>query len=124
MRMLILATLMLISGNAVSSEQKHDRHSQQIKFNKTGIASWYGYNHAGKLTASGSRFNPANMTAAHKFLKFGTKLKVTNLKNNKSVVVTITDRGPYIKGRSIDLSKGAAKRIGILGVANVKMEKV
>ncbi len=64
------------------------------------------------------------MTAAHKFLKFGTKLKVTNLKNNMSVIVTITDRGPYIRGRSIDLSKAAAKKIGITGIEKVEMQEI
>ena len=66
------------------------------------------------------------MTCAHKTLKFGTKLRVTNPDNNKSVIVTVNDRGPFIRGRDLDLSYGAAKKIGIvkIGVARVKMEHI
>lgn len=75
-----------------------------------GIASYYD---TGSRTASGERFNPDGMTAAHKTLPFGTKVKVTNQANGKSVKVTINDRGPFVKGRIIDLSAGAARKIGI-----------
>jgi rare lipoprotein A len=77
-----------------------------------GMASYYWQ---GQQTASGARFNPNAMTAAHKTLPFGTKVLVTNRRNGKSVVVTINDRGPFVKGRIIDLSKGAAAKIGMLG---------
>lgn len=76
-----------------------------------GSASWYALY---SKTASGERMNPNAMTAAHRTLKFGTKVLVTNQKNGKSVVVRINDRGPFIKGRIIDLSKAAAKQIGII----------
>jgi rare lipoprotein A len=89
---------------------------------QVGIASYYGKQHHGKKTASGAIFNMFAMTAAHRFLKLGTKLKVVNLKNHKSVMVTITDRGPYIRGRIIDLSFGAAKSIGITGLGQVSLE--
>ncbi len=69
--------------------------------------------------ASGGRFNPNAMTAAHKTLPFGTKVKVTNKRNGRSVVVTINDRGPFIRGRVIDLSKGAAKVIQMTGAGVV-----
>lgn len=72
----------------------------------TGVASYYK---SGKQTANGERFNPNGLTAAHRTLPFGTKVKVTNLRNGKSVVVRINDRGPFIRGRVIDLSLGAAK---------------
>ncbi|AWT49972.1 septal ring lytic transglycosylase RlpA family protein [Psychrobacter sp. YP14] len=72
-----------------------------------GLASWYGPGFHGKRTASGAIYNMYAMTAAHKSLPFGSKVKVTNLKNNKSVVVKITDRGPFAPGRIIDLSKKA-----------------
>lgn len=87
-------------------------------------ASWYGPGFHGKLAANGKPFNMNHMTAAHKTLPFGTKLKVTCQTSGKSVVVTVTDRGPYIKGRSIDLSYGAAKVLGILdrGVGKVKYQ--
>jgi rare lipoprotein A len=76
-----------------------------------GRASWYALN---SKTASGERMNPAAMTAAHRSLPFGTKVKVTNKNNGKSVVVRINDRGPFIKGRVIDVSKGAAQKLGFI----------
>ena len=78
----------------------------------SGIASYYG-NEAGNKTASGQRFNQHAMTAAHRTLPFGTRLKVTH--GSRSVVVTINDRGPFIRGRVLDLSKGAARAIGLTG---------
>lgn len=74
---------------------------------ETGVGSYYGNKFHGKRTASGSIYNMNDMTAAHKTLPFGTKVRVTNLKNNKSVVLKITDRGPYVRGRVIDVSKKA-----------------
>jgi rare lipoprotein A len=66
-------------------------------------------------TASGERMNPGLLTAAHKHLKFGTKIKVSNSRNGKSVIVRVNDRGPFVRGRILDLSKGAAKEIGLIG---------
>jgi peptidoglycan lytic transglycosylase len=85
------------------------------------VASYYGKEHAGRRTASGERFNPGAMTAAHRTLRFGTKVRVTNTRNGRSVVVRINDRGPFVKGRSIDLSSGAARVIGMGGAAQVKL---
>ena len=87
-----------------------------------GSASWYALY---SQTASGEQMNPAELTAAHRTLPFGTKLKVTNQKNGKSVIVRINDRGPFIKGRVIDLSKAAANRLGFIssGVTNICMAK-
>src|SRR5687767_8819306 len=76
----------------------------------TGVASYYK---SGKITANGEAFKPMGMTAAHRTLPFGTKLKVTHLKTGKTVVVRVNDRGPFIKGRVIDLSLGAAKVVGL-----------
>ena len=89
-----------------------------------GIASFYGAYFAGKKTASGERFNPSKMTAAHKTLPFGTRVRVTNMRNGRSVVVRINDRGPFIRGRVIDLSRGAAGVIGMIGrgIAPVRVE--
>ena len=78
----------------------------------SGMASFYG-NESGSKTASGQRFNQNAMTAAHKTLPFGTKLRVTH--RGQSVVVTINDRGPFIKGRVLDLSTGAARAVGLTG---------
>lgn len=89
-----------------------------------GMASWYGPGFSGKTTASGDVFDETKMTAAHKTLPLGSKAKVTNLKNGKSVEVEINDRGPYVEGRIIDLSKAAARALGIVdhGVARVRVE--
>lgn len=90
----------------------------------SGIASYYGARFHGRQTANGERFNMHALTAAHKTLPFGTKVKVTNPDNGRSVVVRINDRGPYVGNRVIDLSKGAAAKIGMVqkGVGKVKME--
>ena len=88
------------------------------------ITGWASYYKSGKRTANGERFDPMGLTAAHRSLPFGTKVLVTNLRNGKSVVVRINDRGPFIKGRVIDLSLGAARVVGLQrsGVAKVKFE--
>lgn len=90
------------------------------------IASYYHDKFNGRKTASGSIFSNKNYTAAHKTLPFGTKVRVTNLKNGKEVVVVINDRGPFIKGRKIDLSKRAFKDIAEVkkGTAIVRIEKL
>ncbi|MEH1840966.1 MAG: septal ring lytic transglycosylase RlpA family protein [Nostoc sp.] len=89
-----------------------------------GIASYYGYDGSGNRTASGQRFNPEGMTAAHRSLPFGTQVRVTNTRNGRSVVVRINDRGPFVRGRVIDLSAGAARVLGMMGsgVAPVHIE--
>jgi rare lipoprotein A len=90
----------------------------------TGRASYYGDFFHGRRTASGERFDIHKYTAAHRTLPFGTKVKVTNLRNNKSVVIKINDRGPHVKSRIIDLSKAAARAIDLMryGAARVSME--
>lgn len=89
-----------------------------------GKASFYADKYHGRTTANGERFDMHDYTAAHKELPFDTIVKVTNLKNGKSVVVRINDRGPFVKGRVIDLSKGAAEKIDMVaaGVVDVKLE--
>jgi rare lipoprotein A len=89
-----------------------------------GAASWYGGKFHGRRTANGERYDMNKLTAAHKTLPFGTKVKVTNRANGKSVVVRINDRGPFVGGRTIDLSRGAATAVGMLssGVAKVKLD--
>jgi len=84
-----------------------------------GTASWYGPGFHGKLTASGEKFNQSAMTAAHKKYPFGTLVRVTNLRNGRSVEVRINDRGPFVKGRIIDLSQGAAKKIDMIQAGTV-----
>jgi len=89
---------------------------------QSGIASIYGYN--GSKTASGERASPHGMTAAHRTLPFGTRVKVTNKRNGKSVVVRINDRGPFIKGRVIDVTPAAAKALGFSGLTSVSLERL
>lgn len=84
-----------------------------------GGASWYALR---SRTASGEMMNPSAMTAAHKTLPMGSKVKVTNLRNGRTVVVRINDRGPFIKGRHIDLSKGAAQKLGFIGAGHTKVQ--
>lgn len=79
----------------------------------SGMASYYGNEFAGKRTASGEKFDPNGLTAAHRTLAFGSKLRVTNLSNGKDVIVRVNDRGPWGRGRVIDISLGAAKQIGM-----------
>lgn len=95
-----------------------------VKVSLRGVASYYGYDGSGNRTASGQRFNPERLTAAHRHLPFGTKVRVTNTRNGRSVVVRINDRGPFIRGRVIDLSVAAARILGMMGsgVAPVRIE--
>jgi rare lipoprotein A len=91
---------------------------------QTGEASWYGAQHHGRRTASGAVFDQTKLTAAHRTLPFGTRLRVTNLANGRSVEVEITDRGPYSGNRIIDLSRAAAQALGMIeaGTATVRLE--
>ena len=102
---------------------KQDDKGQPI-VEQVGEASFYGPGFHGKKTATGEKFNQNDKTAAHPTLPLGTKATVTNLDNGNSVDVKINDRGPYVKGRDIDLSKGAAKELGMTkdGVVPVKIE--
>ena len=97
------------------------RSSEKERFYQTGIASWYGREFQGRLTASGERFNMNEMTAAHKRLPFGTVVSVKNLDNGKVIRVRINDRGPYRDGRIIDLSYKAARRLDILRRGKAKV---
>ncbi len=93
-------------------------------FKQKGVASYYADRFHGRKTASGKRYNKQALTAAHKTLPLGTKVRVTNLKNGESVDVEINDRGPYVKGRVIDLSKEAARELRMVGsgLAQVRLE--
>lgn len=132
---LIAATILvggLSEASAKSRKHHHHRHHTSSSWKDAnaavrssgsfaGVASFYG-NEAGSKTASGQRFNENDMTAAHRSLPFGTKLRVTH--RGRSVVVTVNDRGPFIKGRVLDLSKGAARAVGLTssGVGHVTAE--
>ena len=92
-------------------------------FSETGGASWYGSYHDGRTTAAGSTFDRSELTAAHRTLAFGTVVQVTNLANGRMVKVQITDRGPHVKGRIIDVSAAAARELGMQrrGTAQVRL---
>lgn len=108
-------------------EERDDQPGQKEKrpgFVQTGMASWYGKGFKGGKTASGERFDPEELTAAHRTLPFGTIVRVTNLRNNRSIAVRITNRGPFVRGRIIDLSPAAARKLRITksGIARVRIE--
>jgi rare lipoprotein A len=119
MRFLLIAITSLLLS-ACSSQGKVDPQGYRAE----GQAPYYGARHHGNKTASGERFDQNALTAAHRSLPFGSQVQVTNLRNNKSVVVRINDRGPYAKQRIIDLSQKAAERLGMLrdGVVPVRIE--
>jgi len=112
--------------NSYNLESNSNKKVDYKKYKKTyyGVSSWYGPNFHGKLTANGEVFDMYGVTAAHKKLPLNTVAKVTNTDNGKSVILRITDRGPFVKGRVLDCSMGAAKKLGFytLGTANVKIE--
>lgn len=116
----------LVLVNPISSTGSNSLFARTSKidpdFVQEGEASWYGPGFHGRKTASGERFDTYEMTAAHKTLPFGTVLKVTNLSNGKTIVVTINDRGPYVRGRIIDLSKAAKDALDMGGTAQVRLE--
>lgn len=92
-------------------------------FYQEGVASWYGPGFAGRPTASGEIFDPGELTAAHRTLPFGTWLRVIHVDNGREVVVRVNDRGPFIRGRILDLSEEAARRLGMIrdGLARVRL---
>lgn len=113
------------TGSATAKNSEAGVESWPIKSVQQGKASWYSIKtNRGTKTASGERLCEHSSTAAHKTLPMGTKVRVTNLANGKSEVVRINDRGPYIKGRIIDVTRGVAERLGFVsrGVIPVKVE--
>lgn len=123
----IIATILfaLVLTNLISWKQSDlfaKNKDIDPEFVQEGMASWYGPGFQGRKTANGERFDTNELTAAHKTLPFNTLLKVTNLDNGVSTVVRINDRGPFIKGRIIDLSKAAKNEIQMGGLAQVRIE--
>jgi len=121
---LLLVCLVLPSSGCGGIASKNDVPKEN--YEETGKASFYAMKFQSRKTASGERFDQSAHTAAHKKLPFGTKVKVTNVDNGKSVIVRINDRGPFVRGRIIDLSRSAFSSIGNTkaGVINVKIEVV
>lgn len=121
--MALVGCLALLAGCSTTSYDSDSEVSGR-GYRAEGTASYYGKAHHGKRTASGERFNQNALTAAHRTLAFGTRVKVTNLDNGRSVVVRINDRGPFGRGRIIDVSKAAAEQLNMLrsGTARVRLE--
>lgn len=123
---LLLCVLALFNGRARSGTPVQARASVRAAATtvQSGKASYYGFKYQGRPTASGEIFDLNQLTAAHKTLPFVTKVKVTNLANNRWVIVRINDRGPFIKGRIVDLSQAAASQLEMIqsGTADVRLE--
>lgn len=128
LRIIMMMTLGLFIGmpTTLLAKMKRIHATMTTNVNKpfTGLASYYGAKFHNKRTASGEIFNKNALTAAHRTLPFGTQIKVTNLRNGKSVTVKVNDRGPHVRGRIVDLSLGAAKKIGLVhaGTTRVRLE--
>ncbi len=123
MKKIAFILILLIAYASIAAYAANERVNE--RYVQVGIASWYGEFFRGRKTANGERFDPAGLTAAHRSLPLGTVVKVTNLENGKKVIVRINDRGPYVGGRIIDLSRAAAQEIGMIrkGIVKVKIEE-
>ena len=114
---LVLLAAFVALPDAADARARH-------KHREVGIASFYGREWNGHRTANGERFDPNALTAAHRTLAFGTRVKVTNLENGRHVIVRINDRGPFVRGRVLDVSRAAAKKLGFLatGTTTVRLD--
>jgi rare lipoprotein A len=119
-----LSALVMIAGCGPKKQKRQVAIPRPVGYTETGIASWYGHPYHGRAAANGEVYDMEKMTAAHRTLPFDTWVKVRNLSNRKQVEVRITDRGPFIDGRIIDLSRAAARDIDLLipGVTKVRLE--
>lgn len=120
-------TGLLVLSVASVAEARSRKHSHSGGNTHSGIASYYGSKadgYAGRRTASGERVSSSALTAAHRSLPFGTMVRVTNTRTSKSVVVRINDRGPFVRGRVIDLTPAGARAIGMSGLAPVSLSVV
>jgi rare lipoprotein A len=118
----VAAAVLVVAAGC--SAPRHAAHAPSPAAPGVGLASWYGDDFHGRRTASGERYDQHGLTAAHPSLPFGTRIRVTNPSNGRSVVVRINDRGPFTRGRAIDLSYGAARQLGIdrCGTQRVHLE--
>jgi len=121
-----LLAMALLTAGCGGTKQRVAAPQDLAGYSEKGLASWYGKPYHGRITASGERYDMHQLTAAHRTLPFGTLVRVTNLENGRDVKVRITDRGPFVKGRIIDLSYAAAKRLGMVdaGVVRVRLRIV
>ena len=121
-----LISLLLMLSACAGEPGRANGGTNGHAFEAVGVASWYGGKFHGRTTASGEPYDMHALTAAHPSLPFGTKVRVTNLENGRSVVLKINDRGPFAKRRIIDVSRHAAEHLGFLGagVARVRVEVI
>jgi rare lipoprotein A len=123
-----IKTNLNLTFNNQNSEPQFSQMVPVITYKPIGMmkASWYGPNFHGRQTANGEIYDQYELTAAHKSMRFGTLLRLTNPENNKSIIVRVNDRGPYVDGRDLDLSYASAKALGIVkpGVKRLKVELV
>lgn len=131
LKKLLLAIAILPGFHTLPAFAGQDIHqaasrSDAAQSAQTGVASWYGQSHAGRLTANGERFNPRAMTCAHRTLPLGSVVTVTNIATGTNVTCRVNDRGPYVRGRILDLSEQAAARLGVgdQGLMRVRMEVI
>lgn len=124
--LLLILTVPVMAILSSCAQVPYKTDPKLIGYKEHGIASFYSIKYQFRKTSSGERFNQLALTAAHRTLPFGTRVRVTNLKNNRSVVVKINDRGPFIDGRIIDLTRNAFSRIGNTeqGLIQVRIEVI
>jgi rare lipoprotein A len=122
MRQKLLPVIILLALLSPSCHLKSMPGSSDVSGSETGMASFYSENYNGKKTANGEVYSSSDYTAAHKKLPFGTKVKVTNLSNGKTVKVRVNDRGPYVSGRIIDLTRAAARKLDMVSVGVTKVK--
>ena len=129
MRIVVLLAAVVVSGCALAPTPPEPPEpplecAEVSRYSEEGTASWYGDSHHGKTTANGERFDMHAMTAAHRRLPMGTEVKVTNLRNSREATLRINDRGPYARGRILDVSRKGAEQLGFTdaGIARVRIE--
>jgi rare lipoprotein A len=123
-RKMLAAVTALFASLVITTTGNAEPGSWSEQHFQSGQASWYGPGFHGRRTASGEIFDTNEMTAAHRSLPFGTRVRVTNKRTGRSTVVRINDRGPFAHGRIIDLSRASAEAIGISGVASVSLARL
>ncbi len=122
MKKIISILLLLVVLGGSCHRKRVPSSSVEVSGSETGMASFYAESYNGKKTANGETYRSSALTAAHKTLPFGTKVKVTNLSNGKTVKVRVNDRGPFVAGRIIDLTRAAAKKIDMVNAGVVKVK--
>ena len=119
--MITIAALLLTACASTKEVSRPSERGRETPYREVGLASWYGEDYHGRRTANGEVYDMNAMTSAHRTLPFNTRVRVTNLENGKKSELRINDRGPFIPGRIIDLSKSGAKEVGIIGPGTARV---